>query len=217
MDSEHLLALASDSDADVRAWAVEELCREGPVTWESLEAWAADPDERVREGVWFAWQGSWQAAGRLGAADRERWAALVAAVAEHLGGMPYVDVLGAEGLPWLEALWPHLGRLLDLGGRSLNSSIICGVLQDALVHGHVRPGAPALDAWLNGRSVERKMALLSVVQWFGAHEGWQRAIVEALVRDRSPIVSSTARALLQGRPVPDIQAREWAGNDLERC
>lgn len=218
VDVEALRILAEDGNPGVRAPAVDFLCHRGPVAWEDLARWGLDPDGDVRQSVFWAMEHTTHAAGRLAEEDPERWAALVAASAERYGEMPefgcgsFTDHHPAR----LAALWPHLGRLLDLGHQDLNSSIISGCLEDALAHGAVRPGDAHLQAWIHGDSLERKMALLSVVQWFGLREEWQREIAEALSQDANPIVAETARTFLAGRGVPDIQSREWAAEGDRR-
>lgn len=207
-----LLSLyTSDENAKIRAVAVDILSQYGPVTWEDAERWLSDADSDVRGEAFSAIGLGWAALSDLCTSDLPRCAALFEASAELRDEVSVQSSLMCHGdEEWLDLMWSMLGRLLDLGRCKLNSNLICGPLEDILVHKWVTVDDPRLQAWLKGDSLERKMALLSVVQWFGMKEPWQRKIAEALAKDRNGIVSGTAKGLLAGRRVQDIQCRPWA-------
>jgi hypothetical protein len=179
-------------------------------SFEDLERWLLDPNEEIRnEAVFTVTTGGPTPLSRLVESDKRRFVSILGMAAELYEWMPLL-FLSQMDYGWVDVFWDEMGRLLDLGKQHLNSVIICGELESLLCDGKVAPGDAKLSGWINGDSIERKMALLSVVQWFGMREEWQRKITEALANDENEVVSSTARCFLCGKAVPDIQDRMWA-------
>jgi hypothetical protein len=206
-----LRTYASDESPKIRAVAVDILSEYGPVTWEDAERWTRDPDSDVRCEAFFAVSLSFMAISELCATDLPRCSALFEASAKLCNDMPVeAYAMCDENEEWVDLMWSMLGRLLDLGQDELSSNLICGLLEDILVYECVKFDDPRLQAWLKGDSVERKMALLSVVQWFGMKDPWQCRIAEALAKDGNKVVSGTAKSFLVGQGLPDIQCRSWA-------
>jgi len=208
-----LRRLASEDVPELRAAAVDILGDFGPVTWQDAETWTLDENEAVRQSAFFRISLSFYALARLCESDKRRCVELFAKSAKRYGVFPVEGwslCSEDDGGEWVEAFWSCLGPLLDVGDAALNSNIICGVLEDILVHEAIGVDDPRVQSWINGDSIERKMALLSVVQWFGMREPWQKKIAEALADDPASVVSSTTRSFLAGKPEPDIQTREWS-------
>ncbi len=194
---------------DVRAQAIEVLSEWGPVTWGDVERWLLDEDETVRDATSYQIDSD-SALSELCCSDRDRSAALFASSAVKYERLPITSTLCKFDMNWVIPIFAQMGHLIDLGMPELNSQIICGPLEDFLVYDLVTIDSSLLQSWIKGDSIERKMALLSVVQWFGAREPWQRQIAEQLSEDCNHTVSATAKNLLAGQPMCDIQCREWA-------
>lgn len=209
-DAALLRRYAAEGATKLREAAIGILAEYGPVSWEDAERLTPDEDEEVREAAFFAIDSSYYAPAKLCATDKPRCAQMFVTSAKRYGGFPVEAWTMCEDDQWLDLMWSHLGPLLDLGDPELSSNIICGILEDILVYERITFGDPRLQSWIKGDSVERKMALLSVVQWFGMKKPWQRKIAEALTDDPAEVVSSTARRSVAGKPVPDIQMRGWA-------
>lgn len=197
-DVELLRRYVRDGSEAVREIAVHLLGEFGPVSFEDLEQWLLDPSETVRDRVAFLVGLSYTELGKLADSDKRHFVSLIGKAAELYEWMPVEAwVLCEENDDWLTLFWDEIGRLLDLGKEQLNGRITCGWLEDALVSGRVVPGDARLSGWITGKSVMRKTALLSVVQWFGMEEIWHRRIAEALAEDSDCTVSSAARCLLE--------------------
>ncbi len=210
-DAALLRQLAVHENPEIRAASVKILSSHGPVTWEDVERWLADVNACVRDVVWSQLMSSHNAVSDLPRTDPERFVGVFAVYARARHSVPSEAWYFAHDYQdFADLLWSHLGPLLDEGNAELNSDIICGVLEDFLVYHRVEVDGPQVQSWIRGDSVERKMALLSVVQWFGMKEPWQREIAEQLADDSSDVVSSTAKSFLAGQGVPDIQCRKWA-------
>lgn len=112
----------------------------------------------------------------------------------------------------LEATWRGTGIMLDMGRRYVTTPITVGYLEEVLVYKHqpLLPDDPLLRSWIDGRSIERKMALLSVIQWFGMRKPGQLQIATALAADRNAVVRRVAWKFLNGEGVQDILSRWWA-------
>lgn len=217
-DVDMLRLYALDSAPIVRAAAVDILAYYGPVTWEDAEQWMLDVSKNVRNTAFSHMDLSFTALAQLCMTDKPRCANLFAESARRNSefSMSITRMYGDDeewdedwGEEWIDLIWSQLGPLLDIGNIMLNSSIICGILEDILRDQIITLEDPRLQAWIKGDSVERKMALLSVVQWFAMREPWQQDIAKALASDSNEIVSQTAKSFLANKPVKDIQNREW--------
>jgi hypothetical protein len=206
-------ASPSQGGSKTRAAAVAILGEHGPVTWEDAETWTQDEDDDVRDEAFFCIGSSQDALAQLCYQDKPRCVRIFVESAKRYSQLSVaarsLSMWTKESDVWADLFWEQLGLLLDRGDPQLSTNIICGVLEDFLVHGVVTVDDPRLQDWITGDSVERKMALLRVVRWFGMKEPWQRAITEQLADAPEEVVSTTAKRFLAGKGVPDIQDRGW--------
>ena len=196
-DVEVVRSYVGHEDSGIRAVLAKMLAQEGSITWEDLEAWLMDPDINVREETAFALSMSFFSAGSLCRTDKKRCAHLLAASAERYHSLS-VEAwsLSRDDDEWLDAFWPEVERLLDLGDEDLYYNIVCGFLEDVLRYRHFGPDDPHIKPWIESCSVERKMALLGVAGWLGINDPKLHGIADALVHDDSAEVSNTAKAIL---------------------
>lgn len=217
-DARVLKACADLPAPAVRKAAMWFLCDTGPVDWDDVEGWIADPDVEVRETSCEAIAYGLNAIYCLCASDQDRCGRLFDAVfadndrfsAMHVDCSCSVRFHGDR--KDLEAAWRGTGLIIDLGRPYLTTPLAVGFLEDVMVHSDppLHWNDPLVRSWIEGDSVQRKMALLAVVQWFGVQKPGQRELAKALSRDRSKVVSEYAMSLLTGKLMPDILAREWS-------
>lgn len=198
-DIELLREYTRDPAYEVRAAAVKILCDYGPISWEDFETWMLDPDEHVREAIVFLVDFDMVAVGELCASDKPRCAAVLADAVEKRADSTAayrLMRLSNEDREWLEATWPQVERLMDLGNPKIYMWLTCGYIEDALQDYNLGPDDPLVHSWLVGDSVQRKLSLLAVGVWMGLDKARLRDITEALAKDSDEAIAWIAKATL---------------------
>jgi hypothetical protein len=198
-DLRYLRNYAVDDSPRVRATAIRFLADNGPIVWQDFDAWVLDPCEYVGAAVMCRIKRRSTAVGRLCAEDKARCVATLAAAVEfrEYETVGFVwNSLAKNDDVWLEAIWPHAGRLVDLDCEGIDRQIVFGFLVNIVIDRSWGPMDTHLNTWIIGKSVARKNALLSVAACHRLSAPELLAIVNVLALDADEKIRARANRLL---------------------
>jgi hypothetical protein len=194
---------AKELDPNVRLTAIKILCDEAEdLTWEELEEWALDPDEKIRDWVLFRLSFG----GELIESDRSRFMDILVRVKETYEASDVGNTfwsLAHNSDDWLDLTWNAAGRLIDLEREQITGSLCAGYVENVLTYLKLGPDDPRVKSWVDGDKSERKFVLLGVVEWLGFGEGRLREITEALSHDTDAEVAEFAKELIEREKILD--------------
>lgn len=192
-------------DPSVRHEAMFFLCDYGPITWEDIEGWATDPDAEAREAACEAIIYGMNAICNLCESDMERCGSLFDLVFPNEKRFWEVEtditcwILFHLDRECIESAWRGVGIVLDLDRPRFSEPLTVGFLETALAGPNARLtyDDPLVQAWLEGRSPQRKLALLAVAEWFGLATPGQKMIAKKLSRDSDKTIREAAKQVIK--------------------